>query len=495
MGLRSLKTLIMNNNIVHTIEQSAFQSFKNLQELNLANNRLSWANQEYIASPFQSTTALRKLCLRNNSITNFLSEWNEIHVHLNDLDLSYNNITSISSYDLNFLSNYIQVNLTNNHIVDVNFNPLMLMLLSDRQENKVRNGHKIYLEHNPLACTCHSLAFNQYLRDQNSNFIQIIPGDLRCASPAPLANRLANEVHPRELLCPLDSLHTGIKYCPEKCDCNARTFDSCIMIDCSNRSLEFIPHLPLPSNVNLKFIELSVQNNNLQNLPNILNETNGYNYVTKLNAANNTIATLHTNNIPPNITELNLSGNRLTSINKTVLATLSHATKLKNVLLSNNPWKCDCDARSLLIFSKDHFSKMLDLKLIRCSDGRLFQENGIDDLCPESQTVVIAVSIVMALLGCCIGMLAAFYYKYQQEIKVWLFANNLLTCLVTEHELDVDKKYDAFVSYSHHDMDFVAENIVRALEGMSYKICFHERDWPVGNPITQSVSSFFLFCN
>ena len=92
--------------------------------------------------------------------------------------------------------------------------------------------------------------------------------------------------------------------------------------------------------------------------------------------------------------------------------------------------------------------------------------------------------------GIIIGTLAALYYRYQQEIKIWLYAHQCCLWFVTEDELDRDKLYDAFVSYSHKDDDFVENNILRKLEegARSYKLCIHTRDWLAGEWIPNQIA-------
>lgn len=417
------------------------------------------------------------------------TDWTNLNLRLEQLDLSYNKISHIRLEDITFFTQQITVNLTHNLIEEITFGGYEINMLSNKQMKR----HQIYIGDNPLHCDCRMMHFITYLNDVRiERSIDFVAGHLVCAGPETLAGHRVFELNPQKLLCLLDSPKSSVPLCPAGCECFVRTFDRALILNCSNAGLRHVPDIPeIPA---LNLTELWLENNRIDRLPSIRNRTNNFERVTEIHARNNSIVELNEDNVPPQLSVFDVEANRLSHLNASVLNALNGTRQLRQLRLSANPWQCECSARDFLLFSQDHRHIIADMASIKCvGDNVLLKEKEIRDFCPDDRAVVIAVAIVMALLGCSVGIMAALYYKYQQEIKVWLFAHNMMVWFVTEMEVDQHKKYDGFVSYSHLDEEFVTESILPELENGSppFKLCWHERDWMGGVPIAQSVSFGF----
>lgn len=186
-----------------------------------------------------------------------------------------------------------------------------------------------------------------------------------------------------------------------------------------------------------------------------------------------------------------MNNNNLTGVDPQSIASLKKATSLNKLTLQANPLACDCEAQKLWNFIQSNRTVISDLTKVTCfGKDRLISEMTPGDLCPDNVEWIIGSCLVVAFLGIIVGCLAALYYRYQREIKVWLYARQWCLCLVTEDELDKDKLYDAFISYSHKDEEFVVNNLVPKLEEgpRPFKLCIHFRDWLAGEWIPKQIA-------
>lgn len=493
-SLTKLTDLDLSNNHLHTIHKRAFERATKLERLYLQNNRLTFhhsldAYEKYSSesdgTSFQYLNRLEELNLSNNTITSILRDW-ILSAKLSVLDLSYNNLTHLTYRDFDFVQLKINVDVSHNRIVSVDLTDLESVIKQNKQSDAEIHMN---INDNPLNCDCNTLDFSRYLDKQLDEAVyrrvKFDVEDLMCAEPPNLYNKPVSMVKPKEMLCELDT--PSDRRCPPGCSCFVRPADLGIIVDCSGLGLTQIPALPEPYRNGYQFIELHVENNSLTELP--TKNLTGYNAVADLLARANFISTIRVEQLPSNLRVLDLTHNKLTMLNETVVEALNSSTQLVNISLSENPWNCECEASRMMRFVLNNHKRVLDISKVACENGRTFESINVSDLCNENLTAIIALCVILSIVGVLIGIFTVLYFNYHMEIKVWMFTHNVFVWLVTEEELDRDKLYDAFISYSHQDEDFITEHLIPTLEKepMSFKTCWHVRDFMPGEQIMTQI--------
>jgi protein toll len=479
-NLPKLKELKLNNNNIRFIQKNAFESARSIETIHLQDNELFINGY----NPFQHLSNLRELDLQNNSITEMYSLWPQEHPLLKKFNLVLNGIRVIRPGDLYFFHTEIVINLQANLITTVDFSNLELDLhwIEATNKNLVFKVH-LTLSNNPLICDYMMLDFVNYLKNYLAKTVKpvfiIELDETDCSANGPNADRNLYFLKENELLTPSNS----IPDCPSQCRCLKRSIDKRLIVKCTNANLKHIPKLP--NTMDLMAFELHIQNNNITHLP-TLDAMPGYASITELYAHNNQISSLFPNNIPTNLKVLAISNNQLTTMSNDVLQRLNSTKAMEKLYLSNNPWSCTCKIFDLITFAEKRMDLMGDFSIAECYAGaNKLSSLSRAELCPNIY-MALGVTLIVLLLFITVGMVL--YYKYDQEIKVWMFAHNLFSGCISEDELDKDKKYDAFISYSHQD-EAIAWQLSETLESgpSPFKVCTHERDWMPGEWIPTQV--------
>ncbi|XP_058063552.1 uncharacterized protein LOC131213518 [Anopheles bellator] len=526
-SLTKLDELYLAHNQLHYIDLQAFQHTINLRTLHMQNNQLTFdpfntitvAEAEAEASddlglfvkngtPFQYLHSLQELDLSHNALTTVFRDL-LVNMHsIERLNLSWNNITSLTVANLQFLAQQVVVDLRHNHIFEINLADLERLVQleteapasrGDDAGGRLKAQARILLNDNPLNCNCIVYPFAQYVQRKLSSDVyerlQLVADELTCHGPEQLHGILIRDIPLRELLCELDPPSTEIRHCPDSCKCFIRPEDYGVVMKCNGQALMQLPELPVPSSFGYRFIELHVENNNITALPSLLPNARGWSEVQQLYAANNSIADISVEQLPKGLRVLDLTRNRLTKLDAPTIEWLSGDGGDENptsMRLAQNEWVCDCETAPLLAFAHANQKHIEDFARLQCADGRHFDVTTISDLCTaETYTIVVLVCVAVSIVACLVALLSFLYYTYHLEVKVWLFKHGLCMWLGADEELDCEKQYDAFISYSHKDESFITEHLVPTLERhpMNFKICWHMRDWIPGEMIASQISS------
>jgi len=80
-------------------------------------------------------------------------------------------------------------------------------------------------------------------------------------------------------------------------------------------------------------------------------------------------------------------------------------------------------------------------------------------------------------------------YKYHRQVKVFMYTHFNWHPFDRIDDSDPNKIYDAFISFSGNDFNWVKNTLQERLENLDppYKLCFHHRDFPVGEPIVENI--------
>uniref|UniRef100_A0A182XNF5 TIR domain-containing protein n=1 Tax=Anopheles quadriannulatus TaxID=34691 RepID=A0A182XNF5_ANOQN len=296
------------------------------------------------------------------------------------------------------------------------------------------------------------------------------------------SRRKPQDLSLEDLLCTID-VSSG--FCPTECKCYKRAVDQGAIVNCTAANLTRVPVIKSPSIIGRNMIELYLEQNMIKELSNV---GEGWNTIRRLNIANNSFTTLPGDSLPEQLELLDVSGNQLTEVDAAFIIKLNH-TALRNISLSANPWDCHCE-NPLLAFAVDNAARIAGYSTLQCSDGQPINSATLNDLCawPTTLKFYISAAVSLVLAACLLAIWL--YMKYSLEIKVWLFKHNLLQWLVTEEQIDTDKRYDAFISYSHKDEAFITDHLLPRLESeeLNFKICWHVRDFMPGEMIATQIT-------
>lgn len=269
-----------------------------------------------------------------------------------------------------------------------------------------------------------------------------------------------------ENFCRLYKDQYGTK-CPYKCDCYYQSPKMGLDIMCTDPdAVTEFEALPKP---NTGAAALYMYSKNLTKLP----KTNvtGYDSLRELLVANNQLNDLTITNLPKNLAYLDISNNSFQFLGPEVLKWIAQTNRRINlkIRISNNPWNCDCSSLDFLEFL-ERYSKMVeDYNLIKC-DGK---DPGLKLEECRSTSIYLILPLTILLIATCISV---FWFRKPIMIR--------LEELFVDHSEEAQQRFDAFLAFSHENLDLVKEFVDRLENGQKkFKLCFYQRDWRIGESI------------
>ena len=192
-----------------------------------------------------------------------------------------------------------------------------------------------------------------------------------------------------------------------------------------------------------------------------------------------------------NLRVLTLERNQIVSVN---VASFSHLTSLRQLDLSYNPFACNCD---LMWFIE--YVQMNNIFVINIGSASSYvcaspeSLHGVPVLsaalspadCVTHTDLVVTLSTAAAIFLSAIVF--ALVYRGRWYIRYYIF---LIRSRRRRHldRADGSYVYDAFVAHNSNDASWVVRHLLPRLETEGrYRLCLHQRDWPIGREISENI--------
>ncbi|XP_049880628.1 protein toll-like [Pectinophora gossypiella] len=468
LGFKSLEHLDLSNNHLQSIQFDDIQhlgTLKNLTHLNLSRNRFFTAGLNYFLLT-EDLLALRELNISSNpmnglcGLMKFVKDGKVLHItkieslsladagvnelcfsgrympRLEYMDLKNNQIRELQIEELpSTEADHLVVELQGNPIYKAAFQKEDYELVQNKTTLSRWKNTTFHLE-SQFDCDCENAWFAKALRE---GLISVT------GAVCPVGTMIS--LIPAKFLECTKTIKFG-------CTFRRAWIDGAVIANCNDASLNAIP------------IEDGLK---------------------ELYIANNNIERIHIEELPDSLQLLDIRQNRVSRVEPEVAKTLFDNSR--RLLLDDNPLLCDCENKYFITKLQEHKYQVEDYDNLTCAGVDLLINDVVpDDLCFVFPVhIVVPVTVAVALVILCFSL----YRIYEHPIKVFLFIHGLCLYCIKEDDIDSDCHYDAFIAFSHHDHEFVAQELLPKLDP-DYKICVHYRDWIVGEWIPNQVENSIL---
>ena len=547
-GLCNIRQMFLAENHINTIALEALSPLKTLQKLHLSDNRIKM----FPTLP----SSLKSLLLSNNDIVEIDTTSFARLTNLSMLDLSHNTIREFTHYTIpntiekfNISSNNISVtsfNLPSNlAYADFRNNQLKSLKVTGLQKYRGNHGSgTIYFagNGNPFNCVCNLEVFNNgssFYYDSNNvpqyhiwDFASII-----CSSKFMYEPREITEIPLPEFSC---QYHTS---CPQNCTCylwNHR--ENINIVSCLNAGSTSVPvnisetctildlsgnmfHSLVPGNFDgsSQLTELYLNASNVteikegtfRNLLNLGKLDLGHNNIYSLDSgiftgltrlffldlSFNSIHVLMENTFESltGLKYLDLSRNKLETITTSVVENVHNMYTLQSLYLSNNHWSCNCTFLEKFL-PLTRTNGVQDQGDIICfmSNNTKYQLIKIDlpDFCPDndndSGSKPMSTAEIALTIGFSVFVIGTILFCILLKNKNFIRLLCFIKCGWRPGKNEMDRYYDAFVSFNKDDTGFIVRELMPRLEvprqdRPAYNLCIHFRDFPVGSCIANTI--------
>lgn len=250
------------------------------------------------------------------------------------------------------------------------------------------------------------------------------------------------------------------------------------------------------SNMQLKGIDLS--QNSIFELKYAL--FNGHKKLQRINLSKNFLQELSLDlSDQSNLMELDLSNNFIKRFSDKTINYIKEILKKSDLKINllNNTFECSCLTYSTLTWISENIHHFLHSENYKCQndDGTIIALNNIKERVNHltkacaSHTILI-ICIMVGLVTVCFVTVIGLVYRYRWKLRYIYYMTRSKYSRNEHLESDVMHSYDAFISYSDHEKDFILKECIPHLEEEgNFRLCIHQRDFVPGEEIAANITN------
>lgn len=536
MNFSSITSLSLFRNRLRNFEENSFQTFTNLQHLNLSDNHLVLnLSRDY----FGGADSLITLDLSRNaiqSINGMFATFTSLY-KLQTLDLSRNPITHVKNLipqllnmnafqDISLQNIYLSFCNISHVSVDV-FDGFPFLNWVDLSGNKLTgikpfktpSLNTIYkLTRNPFQCSCSMRWLTENNIKMNDAWISThhYVVDNCIVFPKNYTMKI-REVPKFNFLCKTQD------ECPEKCSClgtsesNNTAVSICtavtrvpheiprtsvrIYLDGNSLSIlnftkrihdSFLTEELYINNSNVKFLsrdffrpfialkKLVLSDNNIEKLP--MNIFADLKNLEELYLRNNSLQTFISEDMPAakDLKLLDISHNKISHLDPSVLENMIGKIYLNWIFIGSNPYICNCQNQALRYWIDEHISRILDRDSVFCQNNRELLRIEKEYFTCVTDTATLSssqkkITVTSVILVCALLLVFVSCFYFRRDIIAVMGTKLNIKCL--RHKYDDHKVYDVFLMYDFNDpkgSDWTNKELLPRLIQNGYKFTTSE---------------------
>ncbi|KAK3103816.1 hypothetical protein FSP39_022144 [Pinctada imbricata] len=192
-----------------------------------------------------------------------------------------------------------------------------------------------------------------------------------------------------------------------------------------------------------------------------------------------------------NLQTLSLKNNKISKLSKSDMSIVKSYRNIR-IELNGNRFDCSCLALDSIKWMMSNVYKIADFDKLRCQDSSMTIKNITDRMrafelqCVSAFWLKLSATCLVLLLS--FGVIVVLLLRYRVALEYFYLRARMFLSRYRPLSESQAYTYDAFLSYSNRDSDWVINVLYSHLTiNLNKQVCFHDKDFQVGHWISDEI--------